>query len=261
MRKLIATLIITALAVPAFAVTPSMTWDGANQQCVANVTMTIPMWAQVICQDGDGITFSPSTATGYATTSAYNASVGDWWGTGPNGYYALITSAGTIPNDGKASTDPWAGAAYISGGTDLNPTGIYYEATDYAHHFVRTNTQITGTITFTPLTSGSNTLPTTCTAGFGLFWDAHSGAAAQVATTTIPDGAGGTLGGFLPNGAAGITLAGLVAQPQGLAGGESYVLTPPSWGTITLHSRVLRRGMFDVAGVYTGTITVSYTQP
>jgi hypothetical protein len=247
MRKLILLLVVLAFAVvPVFA---SMTWDGGNHSCTVNVSLSIPMWAQVICQ-GNSIIFSSATTSGYGDN---DPTKGDWWGQSWDGWYNAITVPGTIPNDGKASTDPWAGAAYIGGGTDANPTGIQYEATDYAHHFVRTNTQITGTATCTNLTDGVHNIPAKFTIAFGAFYNAGS----QINVVAFP---GSTDVGAYGAGADGGTITMTGASPKSFTS-VNYVLTPPAWGTITFHSRILRKGMFDVAGNYTGTISVNYTQP
>lgn len=245
MRKIILfSVVISLLALPAFAQT--INWDGGNQSCAVNVSLAIPMWAQVVCQGSDGITFSPATATAYNSNSDFNGSNGDWWGTSWDGFYAAIGTG----CDNKASTDAWAGASYISGGTEANPTGLMYEATDYAHHFVRTNTAITGSASCTNLTTGSYTIPARFTIAFGAFYDAGS----QINVLTFPGSSDvGAYGAGTDGGT--ITMTG--GSPQTFTNVQ-YGLTPPAWGTVTFHSRILRRGMIDVAGTYTGTISVSY---
>jgi hypothetical protein len=247
MKKLIALFIITAIAAPAMA---SITWDNGNQGCTVNVTLNIPAWAQVVCQDPDGITFSSNATTGPPSADGSNNGNGDWYqlgSAGPHGYYSSIdANAGN-----KASTDPWAGAEYITSDPDGSPTGVYYEATDYAHHYIRTNTNITGTVSCNDLASGGNTIPTYFTLGFAPFWNAGS----QITTTSIPYDGQGAFG----QGTGG-TVTMDSATPHAFASGTNwqYNITAPAFGTITIHCRILRKGMMDVAGSYTATITVSY---
>jgi hypothetical protein len=246
--KLFLVLLLVLFVVPVFG---QITWDQGVQQCQTQVSLTIPAWAQVVCQDPDGITFSNNNVTGTPSSDGSNNGGGDWWNDQLNGYYQSIAS-GLAPAgcDSKASTDPWAGAEYITGDPDGSPTGLYYEALDYAHHYVRTNTNITGTVaSFTSLgDGGGNSIPAWFTMGFAPFWDAGS----QITTTTIPfDGQGGFLSG---NGAVNANMS---ATPVAL-NSANYNITAPAFGTITLHARILRKGMMDVAGTYTGTITVSY---
>ena len=249
MRKLIILLVVLAFAaVPAFA---QMTWDGGNNSCTVNVNLSIPMWAQVVCQDVDGITYSSATATAYNSDSNFDGTHGDWYDLSSwDGFYNII-DAGC---DTKASTDPWAGAWYINGGTEDAPNGVYYEATDYAHHFVRTNTGITGNVSTSNLSDGhGHSVPHKFTIAFGKFYDAGT----QINVLTFPGSSDvGAYGAGTDGGA--VTMTG--ASPQAFTNIQ-YSLTAPAWGTITLHSRILRKGMIDVAGTYTSTINVWYTQP
>ncbi|MBN1352811.1 hypothetical protein JXJ21_25705 [candidate division KSB1 bacterium] len=255
MKKLIVLMIAVALcAAPAMA---QIQWDGGNHQCQTTVSVTIPQWAQVVCQDPDGITFSSNATTGAPSSDGSNNGAGDWYksaasGANPHGLYASID----VGCGNKASTDPWAGAEYITGDADGSPSGIYYEATDYAHHYIRTNTDITGTVTATTLTSGSHTIPTWFTIAFAPFWEAGL----QVSVATLPyDGAGayGADGGSNTIAKTGNATGN---SPHAFAADTpwSYPVAAPAFGTITLHSRILRKGMMDVAGTYTGTITVNY---
>jgi len=251
MRRL--SILVLALALIAAPALAQITWDNGITQCQVLVSLTIPAWAQVDCQDPDGITFSGNNVTGTPSSDGSNNGGGDWWHTQKDGYFSSI-APGYLPGcDNKASTDPWAGAEYITGDADGSPKGIYYEALDYAHHYVRTNANITGNVsTFNSLSDGSgHTIPAWFTLGFAPFWDAG----VQITTTTIPfDGQGGFLSGNGP------VNANMSANPVAL-NSASYNITAPAFGTICLHARILRKGMMDVAGKYTGTITVSYTHP
>jgi len=244
MRKLSAICIILLFGVmPLLA---QITWDQGNQQCQTQVSLSIPAWAQVVCQDPDGITFSNNPTTGTPSSDGSNNGGGDWYSSALDGYYSSIDAGA----DNKASTDPWAGAEYITGDPDGSPTGLYYEALDYAHHYVRTNTDITGTVSpFNALSDGSgHSIPAWFTMGFAPFWDNG----AQITTTTLPyDGPGGYLSGD------GNVSANMAASPVAL-NNATYNITAPGFGTISIHARILRKGMMDVAGTYTGTITVSY---
>ncbi len=250
MRKLIALIVVlTFAAVPAFG--QGINWDGSNQTASVTVNLLIPTWAQVQDQDVDGISFSGNNVTGTPSGDGSNNSGGDWWSITLGGYYSAI-AAGIAPGGcgDKASTDPWAGAEYITGDANGSPTGIYYEALDYAHHFVRTNTNITGTVgAFNSLSDGAgHSIPAWFTMGFAPFWDNGT----QITTTNIPyDGQGGFLSGSGP------VSTNMAASPVAL-NSAIYNMSAPAFGTITMHARILRKGMMDVAGTYTGTITVSY---
>jgi len=250
MRKVLALLLVLAVST-AFA--QSINWDQGIQQCQVLVQITIPAWAQVICQDPDGITFSSNNVTGTPSGDASNNGGGDYFGTTLNGYYAPIAS-GMAPGgcDSKASTDPWAGAEYITSSPDGSPAGIYYQALDYAAHYIRTNTNITGTVAaFNALSDGAgHSIPAWFSLCFcGPFFDAG----AQAASFAIPfDGQGGWL-----NGAGGTVTSQMVNAPVALTAAQ-YVCQAPAFGTIGLHVRILRKGMMDVAGNYSGTITISY---
>ena len=247
MRKLIALAIVLSFAVvPAFG---DMTWDGGNQSCSVDVSLSIPMWAQVVCQNTDDITFSSNNVTGTPSSDGSNNGGGDFYSTALQGLYSAIDAGA----GNKASTDPWAGAEYITGDADGSPSGIYYEALDYAAHYVRTNTDITGTVaTFNTLSDGNgHSVPAWFTLGFAPFWDNGT----QITTTSMPfDGLGGYLSG------SGHVFAHMSATPVALHG-ATYNLTAPAFGTIAVHARILRKGMMDVAGTYSGTISISYTQP
>jgi len=249
MRYLIVLIVIVALSIPAFG---QITWDNNNQQCGTTVNITIPAWAQVVCQGAqDGITFSSSATTGTPTSDgSFDNTKGDWYSKiDENGFYNSIDAGA----DNKASTEPWAGAEYITGDPDGSPSGVYYEATDYAYHYIRTNTDITGTASCTDLSDGNgHTIPAWFTIAFAPFWNNGS----QITVATLPydgQGAYGADGG-------GGTIAMAGTTPHGFASATSwnYSITAPAFGTITMHSRILRKGMMDVAGTYTGTITVSY---
>lgn len=241
-------LFLVLCVIPAFG---QINWDKGVQQCQTQVSLTIPAWAQVVCQDPDGITFSSNNVTGTPSSDGSNNGGGDWWDVQKDGYFKSIAS-GLAPGgcDSKASTDPWAGAEYITGDPDGSPKGIYYEALDYAHHYVRTNTNIIGTTSnLTALSDGSgHSIPAWFTLAFAPFWDAGS----QITTTTIPfDGPGGYLAG------SGNVSANMSASPVAL-NQATYNITAPAFGTIVLHARILRKGMMDVAGTYTATVTISY---
>jgi len=253
MRKLIILLVVLAFAaVPAFA---AINWDNGITGCTMNVSITIAEWAQVQCQD-NSIIFSGNTTTGY------NDGDGDWWGTSKDGYYAAISSA--VPPDGKASTDPWAGAEYITGDPDGSPTGIYYEATNNARHYVRTNTDIRGTVVCNTLTNqhpNGGTMPTYFTiamAGDGTNPAYNNGSALNV-VSDFPGPPTNNAGAYGAD-AGSNTIAYTGGSPHGFAAGTwTYDLLCPAFGTISFHARILRQGMMNCAGNYTATITVTYS--
>lgn len=252
--RLLFVLFLALCVVPAFG----QGFFHNGNSCQTTVRLEIPAWAQVDCQDSDGITFSDNNVTGDPSDDGSNNGGGDFWCEILDGTYKDIASGKLSEGgcDSKASTDPWAGAEYITGDNDGYPSGIYYEALDYAHHYVRTNTDIQGQVTlFDKLSDGNgNEIPAWFTLGFAPFWD--NGEQIDTGAPLPFDGEGGYLN--TENATSGTLKDHMSGLPAKSLNSAVYNLTAPAFGTISLHARILRKGMMDVSGTYTGTVTITY---
>jgi hypothetical protein len=245
LRKLLVVGIILGFAASASAVVIPITGGTGT----VTMHLTIGTYAAVEVPPGldEDIWFSSDVAGGTAP-DYYRATVD-----GVRGVYdPLNAGPNAWPNTReKATTDPWA-------------TG-YYESADGADYWLSANTPVTMTIASGGgLTDGSTVLPT-------WFTLAASGPFNYGGTTlndgTIPlDGPGSYFADEGPTDGT-MEVGGTAFYPSqypfDMLGSPSWThaFPAPSTGSLKFLGRVLRNNTSDPAGVYTTTLTVSFTAP
>jgi hypothetical protein len=213
--------------------------------------LTIGTYAAVEVPSGldEEIYFSPDVAGGTAP-DYYRATADGLVGI----YTSLIASPDPDPwpsTRDKASTDAWA-------------TG-YYESADGADYWLSANTPVTMTVVSGGgLTDGSTTLPTWFTlAAAGPF----NYGGTNLNDGNIPgDGIGSYFADVNTDGTmeVGGTPFYPIQVPFDMVGGLgtwTHAFPAPSTGNLKFLGRVLRNNTSDPAGVYTTTLTVSFTAP